>query len=58
MEKGKIYQIIKRIKLHTAPLITADIPLRGAFVRETKEFYIFDTFRVKKAVVIQIRGGL
>ena len=51
---GKIYRITKRIKLHTKPLYEADITLTGRYVRESQNFYIFDTFKVKKANVIKI----
>ena len=54
MQAGKIYKVTKRIKLHTKPLYEADIPLTGHYVRESQNFYIFDTFKVKKANVIKI----
>lgn len=53
-KSGKIYRITKRIKLHTKPLYEADITLTGRYVRESQNFYIFDTFKVKKANVIKI----
>ena len=54
MTSGKTYRITKRIKLHTKPLYEADITLTGRYVRESQNFYIFDTFKVKKANVIKI----
>ena len=53
-KSGKIYRITKRIKLHTKPLYEADITLTGRYVRESQNFYIFDTFKVKKANAIKI----
>ena len=54
LQSGKIYRITKRIKLHTKQLYEADITLTGRYVRESQNFYIFDTFKVKKANVIKI----
>ena len=54
MQAGKIYKVTKRIKLHTKPLYEADITLTGRYVLESQNFYIFDTFKVKKANVIKI----
>jgi len=54
MKAGKVYEITKRIKLHTKPLYEADIMLTGRYVRESQNWYIFDRFKVKKANVIKI----
>ena len=49
------YNVTVKIKLHTAPLRELIYEKVGTFVREGKSFYIFDTFRVRKANVINIR---
>lgn len=55
METNKIYEVRKRIKIHTKPLVTCDVPLSGRFDKETESYLIFDNFRVKKDVVVSIK---
>lgn len=56
---GNTYRIIKRVKIHTSPLVMADVVKEGVYVRETLKSYIFNTFRVSKSVVTKIEdlGG-
>lgn len=51
---GNTYRIIKRVKIHTSPVVMADVVKEGVYVKETQKNYIFDTFRVCKSVVIKI----
>lgn len=46
--KGKRYNIQKEILIHTKPEITTKIILFGEFKKETKSYFVFDAFRVKK----------
>lgn len=55
MQTNKLYEVTKRIKVHTKPLVTYDIVLTGKFIRETKEWFIFDNFNVKKSVITSIK---
>ena len=54
MVVGKSYSVTKRIKLHTKPLVVADITQVGVFVKETPKQFIFRNFRVYKANVFEI----
>lgn len=54
MKVGKLYQIIKKIKIHTSPLVTVEVTQIGRFVKETYKFYMFDTFRVMKSCVVSV----
>ena len=51
---GETYNVTKRIKIHTSPLVEVRITLQGAFVRESTAQYIFDSFRVRKENVERI----
>ena len=55
MIKNKRYEIIKRVKVHTSPLVEVNVINEGVFIKETKKCYIFDCFKVKKELVIQIK---
>ena len=55
MEVNKLYEVTKRIKIHTKPLITCDVILTGKFKKETKKYFVFDNFRVDKSVLISIK---
>ena len=48
----KRYKITVKIKVHTSPLYELVYERTGLLIKETPSFYIFDTFRVKKANVI------
>ena len=51
---GSTYRITKRVKIHTSPLVMADVVKEGVYMKETQKNYIFDTFRVSKDVVIKV----
>lgn len=55
MVTGKRYLITKRIKLHTKPLIFANITLDGVFKYATDGWDCFNGFRVKKSNVIETK---
>ena len=55
MLPNKEYEVIRRVKIHTSPLIEADIVTVGKFQKETKQCYIFDGFRVSKRCVTRIK---
>ena len=57
MQVGKIYKITKRIKVHTNPEREVDVSLIGMFAKETESYYCFDKFRVRKANVVDVKGG-
>lgn len=54
MVANKKYKITKRIKIHTSPLFEVDVVQEGKFIKETAKYFVFDTFRVLKQVVISI----
>jgi hypothetical protein len=59
MTINKLYRVTKRIKIHTSPLIEVEVVNEGVFKKETKEMYVFDTFRVRKSCLVmceEIRG--
>ena len=55
MTKRGIYQITKRIKLHTKPTVYANISLVGTFKYDTNGWCYFDEFKVKKENIIDIK---
>lgn len=55
MTINKKYELIKRVKIHTSPLVEADVVMVGKFQKETKLSYIFDGFRVSKRCVTRIK---
>ena len=56
---GKEYEVMKRIKIHTSPLRMADVVFCGTFMRETKEWLLFDSCRARESNIVSIRekGG-
>lgn len=52
---GKQYCVTKKIKLHTKPLFEVEVTRQGTFKKETKTYYIFDDFRVRKCNVILLK---
>ena len=54
MIKGKSYRVTKQIKIHTKPLIEVNVVMEGTFVKETKSYLIFDSFRVGKQNVLLV----
>lgn len=48
MEKYLQYEVHKKIKLYTKPLVEAVIIMNGTYLKQTKSYFIFDTFRVNK----------
>ena len=54
MTRGKEYEVTKRIKLHTKPLVEEEIVKTGLFLKETDKSFIFDDFKVSKSTVIKI----
>jgi hypothetical protein len=44
----KEYTVVKKIKLHTSPLRTAEVVQTGKFLGETPKTYVFEGFRVHK----------
>ena len=55
MEVNKLYEVTKRIKLHTKSLVMCNVVLTGKFKKETKTMFVFDNFRVNKSIVISIK---
>lgn len=54
MKRNKKYLVTKKIKIHTSPLIEVEVVKQGRFLKETSKYYIFDSFRVQKQVVVKI----
>ena len=54
MTVNKKYKVTKRIKIHTLPLVEADVIQQGKFVKETAQSFVFDHFAVRKRLVIKI----
>lgn len=48
------YCVTIRIKVHTSPLREIEYEKEGVFIKETKSYLIFDSFRVRKENVINI----
>ena len=55
MEVNKLYEVTKRIKIHTKPLVICNVVLTGKFKKETDSMFIFDNFRVTKSVLLSIK---
>lgn len=55
MKHGATYRVTRKIKTHTSPLRTVTYDEVGRFVKETSNMLIFDTFRVKKSTIINIK---
>ncbi len=55
MNIGQSYEITKRIKVHTKPLVTCDVILTGKFEKETKMLFVFDNFKVRKNAIVSIK---
>lgn len=51
----KRYKVSAKIKTHTQPLCELTYEKIGTLIKETKSFYFFDSFRVKKSTVISIQ---
>ena len=51
----KQYKILATIKTHTKPLSELTYERMGILLKETKCFYIFDKFRVKKSTIINMQ---
>ena len=59
MTVGKKYRVVKRVKIHTSPLVMADIVNEGIFVKETDKSWVFDDFRIRKSCLLsaeEIKG--
>ena len=54
MTCNKNYKVTKKIKLHTKPLVEAEITNEGMFLKETENFYCFDGFRVNKETLVKV----
>ena len=54
MTYGKTYKITKRRKLHTKPLVEAEITNESVFLKETEKSYIFVGFQVRKSTVVKV----
>ena len=54
MIERESYKVTSEIKIHTKPLHTVRFDRTGIFKKETPSYYIFDTFRVRKANVVCI----
>ena len=52
--KGETYSVMKKIKIHTKPLIEVCITLQGTYKKTTSNYYIFDSFKVNKNNVLHI----
>lgn len=55
MRYGVTYQVTRQIKTHTSPLRLVVYDETGKFVKETSSMFIFDSFRVKKSTIINIK---
>lgn len=55
MQHGKWYGFAERCVVRGKPANTVKVSLRGGyFVKETKASFVFDGFRVKKSVILEI----
>ena len=55
MQPNKMYTVVKKIKIHTSPLVEVVVPQTGAFVKETDAYLCFRGFKVRKACVVDIK---
>ena len=55
MKINVIYEVISKKKMHTKPLRFATCVQYGRYVKTTKYYYVFDTFRVKKNLIEAIQ---
>lgn len=51
---NETYKVISEITLHTKPRRTLRMDRVGVFKKETPAYWVFDTFRVRKANVVRI----
>ena len=58
MKIHKRYRITVKVKTHTKPLQELIYEKVGVLIRESKSYYIFDWFRVKKSNVIDFNEVL
>lgn len=55
MKHHAVYNITIKIKLHTSPLRELIYDKTGTFLGETKSYYVFEGFRVRKSTVVGIQ---
>lgn len=55
LQPNKTYTVVKKIKVHTSPLVEVVIPQTGLFVKQTASYLIFRGFKVRKCCVINIK---
>lgn len=48
------YSVVKKIKIHTKPLIEVVVPQAGLFVKQTDTYLVFVGFRVRKECVVSV----
>jgi hypothetical protein len=55
LKPNKMYTVVKKIKLHTKPLVEIQVPQTGLFVKQTDKCLIFRGFKVRKCCVISVK---
>lgn len=55
MQPNNMYTVVKKIKIHTSPLVQVVVPQTGLFVKETDSYLCFRGFKVRKSVVVDIK---
>lgn len=57
LKPGQMYQITKKIKIHTKPQREVLVTQLGRFAKETEHTYRFSGFSVNKANVVEITSA-
>ncbi len=52
---NKKYSVVKKIKLHTKPLVEIEIPQTGLFIKQTGSYLMFNGFKIRKQCVVSIK---
>ena len=55
LKPNQVYTVVKKIKIHTKPLVEVVVPQTGLFVRETSKYFCFSGFKVRKDCVLSVK---
>lgn len=55
MKVGAVYKVTRKIKTHTSPLRVITYDEEGRFVKESSSMLIFDSFKVRKSTITDIK---
>ena len=54
LKTNHLYSVVKKIKIHTKPLIEVVVPQTGLFVKQTDTYLVFAGFKVRKECVVSV----